>query len=225
MKVAMMVIATGKYIKFVAPLWESAKRFFLSNHELSMFVFTDSPEVPHGTIRIEHQHAPWPGPTLMRYHVFDKHKDILSKQDYLYYSDADMLFVDKVGDEVLGDLVGTIHPGFYNKPKEQFSYERRPESTAYIPLGCGHYYFAGGFNGGTAPRFLSMASEIKSQIDTDLSKNIVAIWHDESHMNKYFTGNQPTVRLSPSYCYPESWSMPFQKRLLALDKNHAEVRN
>jgi hypothetical protein len=36
---------------------------------------------------------------------------------------------------------------------------------------------------------------------------------------------RPTLELTPSYCYPESWDMPFDKKLLALDKDHEEYRN
>jgi histo-blood group ABO system transferase len=224
-KVGMLVIATRKYIRYVAPLWESARKYFLHGHDVTMFVFTDQPDVPAGTIRVQHEHLPWPGPTLMRYHAFCKHAEVLSKQDYLYYSDADMLFVDAVGDEILGDLVATIHPGFYNKPREQFSYETRPECMAYMPPGYGDRYYAGGFNGGRAARFLSMAKEISGWIDEDARKGLVAVWHDESHMNKYMAGNNPTVKLNPSYCFPESWNLPFPKKLLALDKNHEAMRS
>jgi hypothetical protein len=44
-------------------------------------------------------------------------------------------------------------------------------------------------------------------------------------MNRYFIDNQPTKILDPSYCYPESWNIPFNKKLLALDKNHSDVRS
>jgi len=46
-----------------------------------------------------------------------------------------MGLVDKVGDEVLSDLVATMHPyqSFY--PKEQRSYDRNPDSLAYVPVG------------------------------------------------------------------------------------------
>ena len=30
--------------------------------------------------------------------------------------------------------------------------------------------------------------------------------------------------LSPSYCYPENWKLKYPKKLLALDKNHDEIR-
>ena len=57
------------------------------------------------------------------------------------------------------------------------------------------------------------------------SNGIIAIWHDESHLNKFFTINKPTTILSPSYCYPESWILDYNKKLLALDKDHESIRN
>lgn len=194
-------------------------------HEVTMFVFTNQQETPNGTVRIAQDHIPWPGTTLMRYHMFCKNRDALKDMDYLFYSDADMLFVDAVGDEILGDTVATIHPGFYNKPRSLYTYEKRPESSAYIPPNEGYAYFAGGFNGGKTEKFLQMAETIKKNIDTDESRNIVAIWHDESHMNKFFSVNMPSNILNPSYCYPENSNIPFKKRLLALDKNHHDMRN
>jgi histo-blood group ABO system transferase len=224
MKVGLLVIATNKYIKFAQQLYDSAKQHFVAGNELTMFVFTNMPDVPAGTVRIEHEHLAWPGPTLMRYHVFSKNSGLLSKMDYLYYSDVDMRFVDTVGNEVLGDLVGTIHPGFYNKARSEFTYERRPESAAFMGPNDGFMYYAGGFNGGKSDRFLSMAETIKGWIDMDTAKNMVAVWHDESHMNKYMFKNPPSVVLTPSYCYPESWNIPFRRRLLALDKDHHDMR-
>jgi len=61
-------------------------------------------------------------------------------------------------------------------------------------------------------------------VDEDMDKNLIAVWHDESHYNRYLIDTPPTHILSPSYCYPESWRLPFEKKLLALDKNHREMR-
>ena len=61
-----------------------------------------------------------------------------------------MGIVSNVGDEVLSDLVATMHPyqSFY--PKEQRTYDRNPKSLAYVPAGDeGELYYAGGFNGGS----------------------------------------------------------------------------
>ena len=56
-----------------------------------------------------------------------------------------MGIVDKVGDEVLSDLVATMHPyqSFY--PKGERSYDRNPKSLAYVAPGDeGPNYYAGG---------------------------------------------------------------------------------
>lgn len=223
-KVGLCVIATNKYISFAQQLYDSAKQFFMPGHEVTMFVFTNMPNVPSNCIRVEQEHLAWPGPTLMRYHIFLKSEDLLSKMDYLFYSDVDMRFVDKVGDEALGELVATIHPGFYNKKRDGFTYERRTQSAAHMGPNDGLFYFAGGFQGGKSQCFLQMAKTIRAQIDADSSKGLTAVWHDESHMNKYMFRNPPTTILNPSYCYPESANLPFQKKLLALDKNHHDMR-
>ena len=226
-KIGLLVIATGKYDVFIPPLFKSVKKHFMKNHEVTMFVFTDK-EMPNkkNLVSLPHAHEPWPNATLKRYHVFDKYKEELSGMDYLFYCDADMLFVSEVGDEVLPkggvELVATEHPGFFGGRRG--TYETRPESTAYVSESEGKCYVAGGFNGGTAEAFLNMSKILKDRIDKDLENNIVAIWHDESQLNKYMIDNDHKM-LNPSYCYPESWNIPFEKKLLALDKNHSEIRS
>jgi histo-blood group ABO system transferase len=228
LNVGLLVIATNKYIDFVSPLWESAKKFFLAGtpHKIHLFVFTNMPNVPEGAVRIQHEHKPWPYPTLMRYKAFADNDKSLEGMDYVYYSDADMRFEGNVGEEVLGDLVVTKHPGFWDKPPEFFrqSYEKNPESLAFIPPGVGDAYYAGGFNGGKREVFMAMAKELSRRIDEDLKKNIIAAWHDESHMNKYVTEHPPNVKLSPAYCYQEELDMPFERKLVALWKDHSKWR-
>lgn len=224
--VGLLVIATGKYTRFVSPLWESAKKWFLKNHNVTLFLFTDnlSFKLEQNQILIPQQHMPWPGPTLFRYNIFNQAKEQLSKMDYLFYCDADMLFVNEVGEEVFGDLVATKHPGFYKSQRQAFTYETNPASKACVKASEGQMYYAGGFNGGTSEAYLKMCQVISDKVADDYSRDIIAVWHDESHMNRYFIDNPPTTVLSPSYCYPESWALDVEKKLLALDKNHKEMR-
>ena len=49
--------------------------------------------------------------------------------DYIYAIDADMEFLSVVGEEILGDLVGTRHWGYLDKPG---SYSGNKKSTAYV---------------------------------------------------------------------------------------------
>ena len=227
MKIGLLIIATGKYDTFIPPLFKSVQKYFMTGHEVKMFVFTDGTIPENDTVvRFEQEHMGWPHPTLRRYEIFDKHSDVLSEVDYLFYCDADMRFVAPVGDEILPDtetgLVGTEHPGFYGGRRG--TYENRQESLAYVSNNEGSTYFAGGFNGGTSEAFLKMIKTLANNIQEDLKNNIIAVWHDESHMNRYFINNPPK-KLNPSYCFPESWSIPFEKKLLALDKNHHQIRS
>jgi histo-blood group ABO system transferase len=227
-KIGLLLVATNKYISFVDQLVESADKWFLSNCDVTYCVFTNNSKNVN-TLRsvnmLDIEHEDWPMPTLKRYDYFHKYAEYLKNFDYLYYCDVDMKFVNIVGNEILGDIVATLHPGFWNKINIQFSYERRPECNAYIPYGNGNKYYAGGFNGGSSNKFLNMAKTIVSWRKEDEINGIVPVWHDESYMNKYMYLNSPTKVLNPSYCYPESWDIPFEKRLLALDKNHNEMRS
>ena len=225
MKVGLLVICTNKYIRFLQPLIEGADKYFLPNQEVTYFVFTDRPieiESSRQIVRIETEHKPWPWMTLGRYKIFQNSKDLLQEMDYLYYCDADMKFVSEVGDEILENRVATQHPGYYGR---RGTPEVNPQSLACVYPDEHMEYFAGGFNGGTSEEYLKMARILSTNIDIDYSRDLIAIWHDESHLNRYFIDYPPTKILNPSYCYPESWDIPFERKLLALDKNHSEVRN
>jgi len=221
-KVGLLVVATGKYIQFVKPLVDSANKHFCPNDEVTYFIFTEGvvPAYPN-VVKFHHERVGWPYDTMMRCAMYLKHSDELKKMDYLFACDADMLFVDTVGEEIFSERVATQHPGFVGK---RGTYETSPQSTACVRKNEGEYYFAGGFYGGSAQEFLRMTRTMVTNIFADLDKDIIAIWHDESHLNRYFIDNKPTKILSPEYCYPESWNLPYHKRLLALDKNHAEFQ-
>jgi histo-blood group ABO system transferase len=235
-------MATGKYIAFVKPLLDSAEKYFCPDHKKSYFIFTDGGQAelesllnsPYkDNIIITHQkRLGWPHDTLMRFSIYSEHKNLFAKTDYMFATDADMLFVGYEGDEILHNLIATQHPGFEkNKPLwgSEPPYDRNPQSTAYIAYDSGTHYFAGGFYGGATTEFIKMTDHLTHNIllDIELHKYI-AIWHDESHLNRYFIDNTPTVILDRSYCYPENGEAKgypqCYPKLLALDKNHIEIR-
>lgn len=226
-KIGLMVMATGKYIQFVEPLIQSADTYFCKNHEVYYFIFTDGivPEHPR-IIRIEQKKLGWPYDTMMRFATYYKSRELLSGMDYLFATDADMEFVGEIGDEILGPLVGTRHPGYVGNKGTP---ETNPYSTAYVKPQDIQYYFCGGFYGGKTEEVLKLLRTTSENIETDLAKGYIAIWHDESHINRYFVNNRPTIVLSPSYCYDGSyvsrWEKPYPPKLVALRKNHAQMRN
>lgn len=226
MKIGLLIIATNKYTQFLHSLIESADNFFFkeSDVDVTYFIFTNKEIQINSSRNIEFinvEHKEWPWMTLGRYQIFSESSDILSKMDYLYYCDADMKFEGEVGNEIISDRVATQHPGYYGK---RGTPEERYESLAYVSKNEDMQYFAGGFNGGSSKEFLKMSKIISENINIDYSNGIIAIWHDESHMNRYFIDNKPTKILTPSYCYGESMNIPFERKLIALDKNHEEIR-
>jgi len=248
MNIGILTIATGKYKKFIVPLYKSIIQNFLKNRSKTFILFTDNPEEIEKDVKdlgvkfmiFQIERKGFPGDTLLRYHHFSGAKQSLKDlglacPQVLYYFDADMIVENEVGDEVLPTgkktLVVTAHPGYYARPGHNplGTPETNEKSTAYIPQNrwrpC---YWAGGFNGGFFDDFMSMSFEIASRIDKDLSNNIIAMWHDESHLNAYVSEPNNLEKLkimSPAYCYPESWKIPFDRKILALDKNHQEIRN
>lgn len=205
MTIGIFIIATDKYIDFCYPLCEGLKKYFLKDYEKSVYIFTDSKKNPSNTIRVYQKHKPFPYPTLFRYHIISNfcNKNKI-QHDYYYYIDADMIIIDKVGDEILGNIVATIHPGFYNIDKNKLYYEKKFLSTSYISPNKITNYFAGGFNGGK--NYIDMANKIKNWIDIDQKYNYVPRWHDESYLNKFMAINKPDIKLSPAYCYPDNIS-------------------
>lgn len=224
MKIGLLTVATGPYIKFVSPLIESARKYLLSGHEIEPVVFTDA-TIPQGKFRVHYwPHRPWPDGTLLRYHAYWGARGVLTSFDFLIACDADMRFVGEVGEEIVTDLFGTQHPGFTDK---RGSYETRPGSTAFVGQGEGRTYFCGGFVGGRPMQFLSMARTIAHCIDADKTHNLIAVWHDESHLNRYFIDNPPLKVLSTAYCTPEDcdWFTPTEPaKVLALSKDHGKLQ-
>jgi histo-blood group ABO system transferase len=225
-RVGFLIVATGNYIQFVEPLIESARTYFCPDCKVTYYVFTDGhiPEAPD-IVSIYQEHREWPYDSMLRCKMYYDHRDVWAQEEYLFSCDADMRFVDTVGSEVLSKRVATLHYGFIGR---RGTYEKDSRSTAYIGHDEGKYYFAGGFYGGKRKEFITMIRTLLCAIEHDLAHDIIAVWHDESHLNRYFLDHKPTVMLSPSYCYPEGAKkhkhQSYHPRLLALDKNHKEMR-
>lgn len=227
-KIGLLVVATGKYVNFVPKLILSARRYFFSGEQVRYFIFTDydfegqnRPDI----IKILSYHKSWPLSSMMRFHDYCQNIDKFSDCDYLFACDADMLFVDFMGKEALGKRVGVLHAGFLGV---RGTYEQNRISKAFISRSQGKNYFAGGIYGGNRDEFIKLIKTCKSNIDEDLKKNFIAIWHDESHLNRYFLDYPPSKILSPSYCFPEHYintkRLNCKPILVCLSKNHSEYR-
>ena len=85
----------------------------------------------------------------------------------------------------------------------------------------------GGFVGGRRDLFLELAETIAATIDRDEEAGLVALWHDESHLNRALIDSPPFLNLTPSYCYPDDDSQlprPWRDRLSAPARRPRQVR-
>ena len=228
MKIAILNVATGKYIKFVEKLHRDMREKLFVGHDVSFFLFTDNEDrdFPDDVIKIPVTKKGFPGDTLYRYHYFLKAEQQLQEYDFILYTDVDMAIHKSIGVEIVSNLLAVQHPGFYNKPNGTF--ERRPTSSACLPHSVVSPYLCGGVQGGRAEHYLEACRAIKEQIDVDDSNGVMAIWHDESHWNCYLhkCGKKVTV-LGPEYCYYNfPWISHLKKTAIieALDKDHEEIR-
>lgn len=234
-KVGLLLIATNKYDKFLQGLISSADRYFLNECDVTYYVFTDSDKKIYSKRNIERikiEHKSFPFASMDRFMHFKNNKNLLLREEYLFYVDVDCLFVDFVRNDILGDLVGVQHCGYVNK---KGPLEKNKKSFAYIDesnLNKYKTYFGGGFSGGKSENYIKLSEQCDNWKEMDLNNNIIPIWHDETLINKYFCENKPDIVLNPSYHYPQSnltyykniWKQTFKPKILLLDKKHEEVR-
>lgn len=225
--IGILYICTGPYALFWDDFFSTFEKNFLLNTEKRYFVFTDSDEIVSSkekkiqVIKIDNQ--PWPLITLLRFRTFLSIENELNRCDYLMFSNANIICDEVITeDEFLprGNerIFVTTHPGYYGKSIIDFPYDRNKNSLAYVPWNCGHDYVIGAMFGGTSEAFIEMSKTLKTNIEEDLKKNVIARWHDESHLNKYIIGRDDIKILSPEYCYPYGMNVAYKKKISAVSK-------
>lgn len=224
--IAVLYICTGKYVTFWRQFFRTFQKRFITDYRKEYFVFTDAERIfaeeTENVHRIYQKLLGWPGDTLMRFHMFLSIESLLRNYDYIFFFNANCQCKSRITAEeflpVEENLLFVQHPGMYNKTPQQYTYERNEKSQAYIPVGEGAVYVCGGVNGGKAPAFLDVMKELRDRIDLDLKNGIIAIYHDESHINRYVYEHPSYKLLSPAYCNPQEWRIPYKKKIVILDK-------
>ena len=237
-KVAVCFIGTGKYLNFLPKYYENIEKYFLPNSTKTFMVFTDGEldGLPDNIIEYQQEHLKWPFITLKRFEIIDKARAEILKNDWLVFIDADGLVVDEISEEEFFDndksFFGVHHPCHYLKmPGHQSfpgSFETNPKSRASVSDGDDtSTYWQGCLWGGKVPDVFKLIDEIKGRVDDDINDDIIAVWHDESHLNKFFIENKSNVNTLPSsYAYPEDFSSQcnFDPKIVHLSKDNSKYQ-
>ena len=229
MKIGILYICTGKYIVFWEDFYKSCQKYFLSNSDnvKKYYVFTDSDkiygEVGNPNIHRFYQEAlPWPDIALKRYEIFFQIKDILVEDtDYVFFFNGNSLFLDYI---VWSEIAPDKQQGFLLSlswncydGNQKFPYDRNIRSTAYIPYGKGDIYYQSGLTGGRTKEYIDLLQECREQTDIDYYNKVIAVYHDESHLNKFLLDRKIKV-LSTNYGRPEKWKKPECAKMIFRDK-------
>ena len=240
------VHATAGYIKYAKELGESFTSTFFPGAEIRYLVFTDNiDEVQRWilpdritVVGVEITHKPWPISAISRYNDYKNFAHLLTSELVLF-TDADMKIIGEVPstfkpNQWPNEIALVRHPGFYrkdeivrkgvsrflpNKTEALGSWEDRPESQAYVTERRRKHYVCGGVWMATPKAAINLCSVLSSRIDDDDRRDVMAVWHDESHLNWWAANNRHAI-LSPEYCFVRSYSEldELTPRIEALDK-------
>ncbi|XP_067328043.1 N-acetyllactosaminide alpha-1,3-galactosyltransferase-like isoform X2 [Anolis sagrei] len=238
--VGLTVFATGKYLdKYLKNFLSSANLFFMAGQNVIFYIMVDDvskvPVIELGPRRslkifpVQRQRR-WQDISMIRMKIIGDliESHIRHEVDFLFCMDVDQVFKSPYGVEALDESVAQLHAWFYNKENALFTYERNPASAAYIPYKEGDFYYHGAVFGGTPMRVLNLTRECYEGIQKDKAQGLEAVWHDESHLNKYYLLHKPTKLLSPEYCwdYKIEQNEDIQSVKLAwMTKEYGEVRD
>ena len=234
---AVIFIGTSKYLNFLPDWYESCEKYLVPEHEKQYFVFTDGEleGLPDNITQYQQEHLPWPYITLYRFATILKASEDIRNYDYLLFLDADMKVVDTVTPDVLftnKSYIGVHHPCHFlgMQPHTQYpgAFETNSKSCAAISKDDDiSIYWQGCLWGGKVPQVIEMMEELDRRIKDDETRDTIAIWHDESQLNKYFIENKSSVHtLSSSYAYPEvfSSSCNFEPKIVHLAKDNSKYQ-
>ncbi|KAM4598214.1 globoside alpha-1,3-N-acetylgalactosaminyltransferase 1-like [Polymixia lowei] len=236
--IATTVFAVGKYIRFLQDFLETAEQHFFVGFRVHYYIFTDKPtEVPKVKMATGRQLTVLPVTNSKRWQEISARRmeliqtlietDLQHHTDYIFCLDVDSKFHGRWGTESLEELVAVIHPGYYTSQRNEFPYERRPESRAYVAPGEGDFYYCGGAFGGALQDIHKLAKTCRINYEADTAHSLEAAWQEESHLNRYMWINKPSKVLSPEYLWQDFQPKPPEIQIVRFSgvvKNYAEIR-
>nr|XP_048290307.1 alpha-1,3-galactosyltransferase 2 isoform X1 [Myodes glareolus] len=238
--IGLTVFAVGRYLeKYLEHFLDSAEQYFMVGQSVTYYVFTDRPEaVPYMALgqgrllRVERvqQENRWQDVSMARMHTLHEALggQLGQEADYVFCLDVDQHFTSNFGPETLADLVAQLHAWHYHWPRWLLPYERDKRSAAALSFGEGDFYYHAALFGGSVAALRKLTAHCALGQQLDRERGVEAIWHDESHLNKFFWLYKPTKVLSPEFCWDLliGWRTEIHSpRLLWEPKEYALVRN
>lgn len=210
MNVGIICLANGPYSIFIDNLINSCEEKFLPKYNKEYFIITDKKD--NYTLRtnshtIIKPRNGWPLDCLLRPQYSLELENKIKHLDYIYFFNANIYIYSEINEDILPDesgLIGVEHPYYNHRQNLLFTYDRNPNTQAYIPLGEGSIYYQACFWGGVTKNFIKLNKTVTKWVNQDIKNGVEPIWLDESYLNKYFLLNPPKT-LSSLYAWPENF--------------------
>jgi hypothetical protein len=236
MSLAVAFIGTGKYLTFFDEWYSTAKKFLAADTRRTFLVFSDGLPAPSDDV-VEYliPHEPWPYVTLKRWQTLRLAEDVIAAHKHFLYLDADMKIDAPISYQELfrpdQKYTGVEHPAHWMKWGKSGwpgSFETNPASLAAVTEDMDHgMYWQGCLWGGESAAVLKMLRILQARTADDLARGVIAKWHDESHLNRFFIDHKPDVfTLSSGFAYPSQIPgvLNVTPRIWHLDKNNTLYR-
>ena len=237
--VAVIFIGTNKYLNFLPQWYDRVKKHLFPDVAKTIYVYTDGDlggDIPPDMIVVPTEHKDWPRITLERFHTIrDASLKIstMRSHTHLLFLDADMFVNEDVAFEDVfpedKDYTGVWHPCHFMKMPPHNSapgaFEPNPKSTAYLENAYDYdVYWQGCLWGGKIQPIMHMLDVLCARIDEDDSNDIIALWHDETHMIKFFCEHADKVNtLPPCFAFPECYpDYPTNQTIIHLAKDNSK---
>ncbi|KAF7208271.1 globoside alpha-1,3-N-acetylgalactosaminyltransferase 1 isoform X2 [Nothobranchius furzeri] len=233
--VGLLTLVVGTYARFVRSFISSAEIHFLPSQMVTYYILTDNsrtldPQVelgPGRQIKVLPV-AELPGWERLAYRRMVLLTDAIrysvdSEVEYIFCADVDQKFVGPIGEEILGDLVATLHPEIYGMQRNMYPYEDQEVSSACVEEDEGDYYYTSEFYGGSVSEMRKLVHGCSLLILQDQANRVTARGLEESYLNRYLIDHRPTCVLSPEYSWWESTLTAHvpTKRLISLGRQCA----
>jgi hypothetical protein len=192
----------------------------------------------------------FPQATLYRYAIYNLHQDKLDSEVLMHLDADMLIkskdFLPSIFSPDTSHKVSLVsHPGFYRSkgfvllkfyflnPKylardlvlkvkmgSLGSWETNKDSLAYVRRSDRKNYVCGGIWFGPNVLIKEMSGTLAIRVNQDESRNIMAKWHDESHLNHFAAQSDVNV-LSPELCFDPSYKNldGLRELVRAVDKN------
>lgn len=198
----------------------------------------------------------WPEATLFRYKFINNIRDEFSEDLLMYLdSDMEVTekFGPELDPRSwINGLAFVAHPGFtrnsgtkglldflkyprllipyLNKLRDGArgigTWENSKASKAFVAPRKRRRYVHGAIWFGAREPFLEMCRELNNNVENDYRKNIIAKWHDESHLNWFYAYKNGTVLSSRYSGYkPYKYLETFKPIIFTVEKNAIELRD